>query len=154
MRTIALRVKRNSINCCDENDNQEPFRKFIITYNTEQTIGDNLEKIKVALAGLKIDAAILLNSLEYEFSDTIVGINHNRIDIGLAITNMMNIPVVSQSDVAKNGLAKPIKHKERYNEWHLDYFGEYEKKRNYGQEAMLTIGNTTLDLRGAYVEIR
>lgn len=153
MRTIALRVKRDSIELLySENDNQEPFRKFIITYNTEQTIGDNLEKIKVALAGLKIDAAILLNSLEYEFSDTIVGINHNRIDIGLAITNMMNIPVVSQSDVAKNGLAKAVKHKERYNEWHLDYFGEYEKKRNYGQEAMLTIGNGYFGLRGAYVE--
>ncbi|GAW98576.1 glycoside hydrolase family 65 protein [Secundilactobacillus mixtipabuli] len=153
MRTIALRVRQDSMELLySENDNQEPFRKFIITYDSRQTIGDNLEKIKVALAGLKIDAAILLNSLEYEFSDTIIGINHNRIDIGLAITNMLNIPVVSQSDVEKNGLAKAIRHKEHYNEWHLDYFGEYEKKRNYGQEAMLTIGNGYFGLRGAYVE--
>ncbi|GAX06308.1 trehalose 6-phosphate phosphorylase [Secundilactobacillus pentosiphilus] len=155
MRTIALRVKRDSMELLySKNDNQEPFRKFIITYDTGQTIGDNLEKIKVALAGLKIDAAILLNSLEYEFSDTIVGVNHNRIDIGLAITNMLNIPVVSQSDVEKNGLNKAVKRKETYNEWHLDYFGEYEKKRNYGQEAMLTIGNGYFGLRGAYVESR
>ncbi len=82
----------------------------------------------MVLAGLQIDAAILLNSLEYEFSDTIIGINHNRIDIGLAITNMLNIPVVCQRDVEEHGLAKAIKKKQRYNEWHLDYFGEYEKK--------------------------
>lgn len=153
MRTIALRVKQDSLELLySEKDNQAPFRNFIITYNPEQTIGDNLEKIKVVLAGLKIDAAVLLNSLEYEFSDTIIGINHNRIDIGLALTNMLNIPVVSQGDVERNGLLKAVKHKEHYNEWHLDYFGEYEKKRNYGQEAMLTVGNGYFGLRGAYVE--
>lgn len=155
MRTIALRVMQDSIEIAySTNDNQAPYRRFVITYNPMQTIGDNLEKIKVVLAGLQIDAAILLNSLEYEFSDTIIGINHNRIDIGLAITNMLNIPVVCQRDVEEHGLAKAIKKKQRYNEWHLDYFGEYEKKRNYGQEAMLTIGNGYFGLRGAYVESR
>ncbi|MTV83036.1 glycoside hydrolase family 65 protein [Secundilactobacillus folii] len=155
MRTIALRVMQDSIEIAySAQDNQPPYRRFIITYNPDQSIGDNLEKIKVALAGLSINAAILLNSLEYEFSDTIIGINHNRIDIGLALTNMLNIPVVSQQDVDENGLEKAVRRKQSYNEWHLDYFGEYEKKRNYGQEAMLTIGNGFFGLRGAYVESR
>lgn len=153
MRTIALRVMQDSIEIAySTNDNQSPYRRFIITYNPDQTIGDNLEKIKVVLAGLQIDAAILLNSLEYEFSDTIIGINHNRIDIGLAITNMLNIPVVCQRDVEENGLQKAVRRKQRYNEWHLDYYGQYDSKRNYGQEAMLTIGNGFFGLRGAYVE--
>lgn len=153
MKTIALRVMQDSIEIAySADDNQAPYRQFVITYNPDQTIGDNLEKIKVVLAGLPIDAAILLNALEYEFSDTIIGINHRRIDIGLAITNMLNIPVVCQRDVDEHGLAQAVKRKQHYNEWHLDYYGQYDSKRNYGQEAMLTIGNGYLGLRGAYVE--
>lgn len=153
MRTIALNVMQESIEIAySTNNNEPPFRQFMITYNPDQAIGDNLEKIKVVLAGLPIDAAILTNSLEYDFSDTVIGINHQRIDIGLALTNMLNIPVVCKRDVEENGLKAAAEKKRRYNEWHLDYYGEYQKKRNYGQEAMLTVGNGYLGLRGAYVE--
>ena len=105
MKTIALKVMQESIEIAYSTaDNKPPFRRFVITYNPDQSIGDNLEKIKVVLAGLPIDVAILLNSLEYEFSDTIIGINHQRIDIGLAITNMLNIPVVCSRKVEEMGL--------------------------------------------------
>ncbi|KRK89955.1 Trehalose 6-phosphate phosphorylase [Lentilactobacillus sunkii DSM 19904] len=135
-----------------EDSNKPPFRKFMITYNPKFSIGDNLENIKAALTGLPIDAAIIENSLNYEFSDTIIGINHQKIDIGLAIANMMNIPVVNLQKIKEVGLEKAVAQKEEYLKWHLDYYGEYAGKRNYGQEAMLTIGNGYFGLRGAYVE--
>lgn len=96
MRTFAIRARDGVMELnYSEDSNRPPFRKFMITYNPKFSIGDNLENIKAALTGLPIDAAIIENSLNYEFSDTIIGINHQKIDIGLAIANMMNIPVVN-----------------------------------------------------------
>ncbi|MDH5106062.1 glycoside hydrolase family 65 protein [Lentilactobacillus diolivorans] len=153
MRTFAIRARDGVMELnYSENSNRPPFRKFMITYNPKFSIGDNLENIKAALTGLPIDAAIIENSLNYEFSDTIIGINHQKIDIGLAIANMMNVPVVNLQTVKEIGLEKAVEQKAEYLKWHLDYYGEYSGKRNYGQEAMLTIGNGYFGLRGAYVE--
>lgn len=153
MRTFAIRARDGVMELnYSEDSNKPPFRKFMITYNPKFSIGDNLESIKAALTGLPVDAAIIENSLNYEFSDTIIGINHQKIDIGLAIANMMNIPVVNLNTVREIGLEKAVSQKAAYLKWHLDYYGEYSGKRNYGQEAMLTIGNGYFGLRGAYVE--
>ncbi|MCP9333049.1 glycoside hydrolase family 65 protein [Lentilactobacillus hilgardii] len=153
MRTFAIRARDGVMELnYSEDSNKPPFRKFMITYNPKFSIGDNLENIKVALTGLPVDAAIIENSLNYEFSDTIIGINHQKIDIGLAIANMMNVPVVNLNKVKEVGLQKAVSDKSNYLKWHLDYYGEYSGKRNYGQEAMLTIGNGYFGLRGAYVE--
>ncbi|AQW21903.1 family 65 glycosyl hydrolase [Lentilactobacillus curieae] len=153
MRTFAIKAREGVLEInYSENSNQPPFRKFIITYNPELSIGENLESIKSALTGLPIDAGIIENSLNYDFSDTIIGINHQKIDIGLAITNMLNVPVVNMQTVNEIGLEKAVKDKSEYLKWHLDYYGEYSGKRNYGQEAMLTIGNGYFGLRGAFVE--
>ncbi|NLR32813.1 glycoside hydrolase family 65 protein [Levilactobacillus tujiorum] len=127
-------------------------RQFTIAYNSNQGIGENLENLRVKLVGLDVDAAIVDNALSYPFSDTVVGINHQRIDIGLAITNMLNIPVVSSQAIAEQGLDAALKAKRDYLTWHLDYYGQYQGKRNYGQEAMLTVGNGFFGLRGAYTE--
>ena len=78
-----------------------------------------------------------------------MGINHQRIDIGLAITNMLNIPVVSKQAIANQGLEAALQAKRDYLTWHLDYYGQYQGKRNYGQEAMLTVGNGFFGVRGA-----
>lgn len=153
MRTFAIRARDGVMELnYSEDSNKPPFRKFMITYNPKFSIGDNLENIKAALTGLPVDAAIIENSLNYEFSDTIIGINHQKIDIGLAIANMMNVPVVNLNKVKEVGLQKAVAEKADYLKWHLDYYGEYSGKRNYGQEAMLTIGNGYFGLRGAYVE--
>ncbi len=125
---------------------------YLIAYNREQSIGDNLENIKVRLAGLQFDAAILDNGLSYPFSDTIVGVNYDRIDVGLALTNLLNIPVVSRAAVQRSGLAAAVREKRHYLKWHLDYYGQYHDVRNNGQEAMLTVGNGYFGLRGAYLE--
>ncbi|MSE22325.1 hypothetical protein GKC44_14025, partial [Lactobacillus parabuchneri] len=85
MRTFAIRARDGVMELnYSEDSNRPPFRKFMITYNPKFSIGDNLENIKAALTGLPIDAAIIENSLDYEFSDTVIGINHQKIDIGLA----------------------------------------------------------------------
>ena len=153
MKTFAIRSHDGTLELnYSENDNQAPFRKFVIAYNTDLSIGDNLENIKSVLTGLPVDAAIIENSLNYTFSDTIIGINHQRIDIGLALANMLNVPTVSLAAIDQYGLAKAVAKKSEYLKWHLDYYGEYSGKRNYGQEAMLTIGNGFFGLRGAYVE--
>ncbi|HIW72431.1 MAG TPA: glycoside hydrolase family 65 protein [Candidatus Levilactobacillus faecigallinarum] len=153
MKIITLHVLDDSLKVSYALDEAAaPQRQFIITYNSDQTIGENLENLRVKLVGLDVDAAIVDNALSYPFSDTVVGINHQRIDIGLAITNMLNIPVVSQPAVDQHGLTQALATKRDYLAWHLDYYGQYQGKRNYGQEAMLTVGNGFLGLRGAYLE--
>ncbi|GAY72773.1 trehalose 6-phosphate phosphorylase [Lentilactobacillus kosonis] len=153
MRTFAIQAREGMLEInYSENSNQPPFRKFIITYNPDLSIGENLESIKSVLTGLPIDAGIIENSLNYDFSDTIIGINHQKIDIGLAIANLLNVPVVNMQTANEIGLEKAVQQKTEYLKWHLDYYGEYSGKRNYGQEAMLTIGNGYFGLRGAFVE--
>ncbi len=45
MRTIALNVMQESIEIAySTNNNEPPFRQFMITYNPDQAIGNNLEK--------------------------------------------------------------------------------------------------------------
>ncbi len=152
LKIITLHVLDDSLEVSYHPDDQATQRQFIIAYNSEQTIGENLENLRLKLAGLDVDAAVVDNALSYPFSDTIVGINHQRIDIGLAIANMLNIPVVSQQAITDHGLANALAAKRDYLAWHLDYYGQYQGKRNYGQEAMLTIGNGFFGLRGAYTE--
>lgn len=142
MKTISLKIVDDAIevNYVLQRGNKQS-RKIIISYNDEQSIGENLETIRVKLVGVTFDAIIIENPLSYSFSDTIIGINHQRIDIGLALTNMFNVPVVAQPTVKEIGLEKAITAKQEYNSWHLDYYGQYKDKRNFGQESMLTVGN-------------
>ncbi|MFC6290019.1 glycoside hydrolase family 65 protein [Levilactobacillus angrenensis] len=152
MKIITLHVLDDSLEVSYHPTDQTGERQFIIAYNSEQTIGENLENLRLKLAGLDVDAAVVDNALSYPFSDTVVGINHQRIDIGLAITNMLNIPVVSKQAIADQGLEAALAAKRDYLTWHLDYYGQYQGKRNYGQEAMLTVGNGFFGVRGAYTE--
>jgi len=155
MQLIKLKIENDAMAIAYYPDEtQAATAHFMIAYNPEQSIGDNLENIKIRLAGLHFEAAILENGLDYPFSDTIVGVNYKRIDVGLALTNMLNVPVVSQAAVQKQGLAAAVKTKTTYLKWHLDYYGQYTGVRNNGQEAMLTVGNGYFGLRGAYVEAR
>lgn len=152
MKTISLKVSDEVVELDYATGAGGGTKRHVsIAYRPEQTVGDNLENIKVALVGVDFDAIILENPLSYTFSDTIVGINHRRIDVGLALTNMFNVPVVSRNAVVKLGLEKACQQKLDYDGWHLDYYGQYSGKRNYGQEALLTVGNGYLGLRGAYV---
>ena len=153
MHTISLKVMDEALEITNQphNDERAPQR-LTIAYNPDQSIGANLENMRVRLAGIDFDAIIVVNPLTYSFSDTIVGINHERIDIGLALTNMFNVPVVALPTVNRIGLPAAIDTKRAEACWHLDYYGQYDGKRNYGQEAMLTVGNGYFGLRGAYVE--
>ncbi|WP_155286819.1 glycoside hydrolase family 65 protein [Lacticaseibacillus zhaodongensis] len=152
MKTISLKVSDEVIELDYATGADAGTKRHVsIAYITDQSVGDNLENIKVQLAGVDFDTIILENPLSYAFSDTIVGINHRRIDIGLALTNMFNVPVLSRNAVNKLGLEEAYKQKLDYDGWHLDYYGQYSGKRNYGQEALLTVGNGYLGLRGAYI---
>lgn len=152
MNLISLHVLDDALAVSYQPTNPDERRRFTIAYNSDQTIGENLENLRLKLAGLDVDAAVIDNALSYPFSDTMVGINHQRIDLGLAITNMLNIPAVSSQAVQQQGLTAALTAKRDYLTWHLDYYGQYQGKRNYGQEAMLTVGNGFIGLRGAYTE--
>ncbi|RRK10503.1 glycoside hydrolase family 65 protein [Lactiplantibacillus garii] len=153
MQLIRLRIENDAMDISYHPAPDQPATAhYLIAYNPEQSIGENLENIKVRLAGLKFDAAVLDNGLDYPFSDTIVGVNYDRIDVGLALTNLLNIPVVSQTTVRRLGLVKAVQEKAHYLRWHLDYYGQYHGVRNNGQEAMLTVGNGYFGLRGAFLE--
>ncbi|HAT55098.1 MAG TPA: glycoside hydrolase family 65 protein [Lactobacillus sp.] len=152
MRTFSVRVLDDAFELSYvPNGKTNATKTITIVCDPDVPIGENLEKIREKLAGIDFDAALIENPLEYDFSDTIIGVNHQRIDMGLALSNMLNIPVVSQETANRNGLAEAVENKRQYNQWHLDYYGEYASKRNYGQEAMLTIGNGFYGLRGAYL---
>ena len=152
MNLISLHVLDDALAVSYQPTNPDERRRFTIAYNSDQTIGENLENLRLKLAGLDVDAAVIDNALSYPFSDTVVGINHQRIDLGLAITNMLNVPAVSSQAVQQQGLTAALTAKRDYLTWHLDYYGQYQGKRNYGQEAMLTVGNGFIGLRGAYTE--
>ncbi len=153
MRTISLKVMDEALEITNQTGNaNEASKRLLISYNPAQSIGANLENMRVRLAGIDFDVIVVVNPLTYSFSDTIVGINHQRIDIGLALTNMFNVPVVALPTVRRVGLQAAIDAKKEAACWHLDYYGQYDGKRNYGQEAMLTVGNGYFGLRGAYVE--
>ncbi|WP_461213347.1 glycoside hydrolase family 65 protein [Lacticaseibacillus sp. GG6-2] len=151
MKTVSLSVTDQAMTFTNMADRYLP-RQVTITFDPNQSIGANLERLRDQLVGQDIDAFVLVNPLTYPFSDTVVGLNHRRIDIGLALMNMLNVPVVAQQTVAKIGLEKAVANKREYASWHLDYYGQYTGVRNRGQEAMLTIGNGYYGLRGAYVE--
>ncbi|MGV0167359.1 glycoside hydrolase family 65 protein [Furfurilactobacillus sp. WILCCON 0119] len=152
MRTFSVRVLDDAFELSYEpNSTTNSTKTITIVCDPDVPIGENLEKIREKLAGIDFDAAIIENPLTYDFSDTIIAVNHQRIDLGLALSNMLNIPVVSHETADRDGLLEAIEHKRQYNQWHLDYYGEYASKRNYGQEAMLTIGNGFYGLRGAYL---
>ncbi|WP_407892588.1 glycoside hydrolase family 65 protein [Lacticaseibacillus sp. N501-2] len=151
MNTVTLKVTDQAIAITNLADPSAPSQ-MRITYDPKLSIGKNLEKIRVALVGIDFDAVIIENPLSYSFSDTVVGLNHQRIDIGLALMNMFNKPVVAAPAVRRLGLKQALEAKRDLASWHLDYYGQYSGARNFGQEAMLTIGNGFLGLRGAYVE--
>ncbi|WP_127849320.1 glycoside hydrolase family 65 protein [Lacticaseibacillus hulanensis] len=153
MHTISIKVMDEALEITNHIDKDGHAQsRMLIAYNPNQGIGANLENIRVRLAGVDFDVIIVVNPLSYSFSDTIVGLNHQRIDLGLALTNMFNVPVVALPTVNRLGLEAAIKDKCDQASWHLDYYGQYDGKRNYGQEAMLTIGNGYFGMRGAYVE--
>lgn len=133
-------------------DDQTATARFSITLDPQHSFSENLDHLKARLAGLKVTAAILESSLTYPFSDTIISFNGTRVDAGLALTDCLNIPVVSQTAVDRDGLIKAVKAKTAYLDWHLDYYGQAQASRSHGQEAMLTVGNGYFGLRGADVE--
>lgn len=153
LKTVSLKIIDDAIEMSFTSNQGQP-QQIMMNYDADQTIGENLENIRVKLVGIQFDAIVIENPLTYPFSDTIVGLHHQRIDIGLALTNMFNVPVLALPTIKQVGLTQALQKKQTYNSWHLDYYGQYQGKRNYGQEAMLTIGNGFLGLRGAYVEAK
>ena len=49
---------------------------------------------------------------------------------------MFNVPVLALPTIKQIGQGKAVQQKQAANIWHLDYYGQYQGKRKYGQEAM------------------
>ncbi|PKX60030.1 hypothetical protein, partial [Lactiplantibacillus plantarum] len=66
MKLIRLRIENDAMDIAYHPvSGQAATAHYLIAYNSDQTIGENLENIKVRLAGLQFDAAILENGLSY-----------------------------------------------------------------------------------------
>lgn len=129
-------------------DGQTQELSFDANIDPKTAIGQLADQLKP----LNLDAVVLTNETISAFSDTVVLINGIKTDIGIELTNQLDVVVVSQHSVAKFGLDISVKAQVQYDQWHLNYYGVYHDKKEYGQESLLTLGNGFFGLRGAFVE--
>ncbi|MGV7665756.1 hypothetical protein PJK52_29070, partial [Mycobacterium kansasii] len=63
MNLISLHVLDDALAVSYQPTNPDERRRFTIAYNSDQTIGENLENLRLKLAGLDVDAAVIDNAL-------------------------------------------------------------------------------------------
>jgi trehalose/maltose hydrolase-like predicted phosphorylase len=148
---ISLKTNTNGLQAQVESDGQPQGAAVNLTFDQQATLADNLQPLS-KLCTADTAAIVVENPRHYEASDTIVDAAGQRFDIGLVLMDMLNVPVLSRSALNQAGVHGAVVRKQNYAAWHLDYFGKSQGKRHLGQEAMLTIGNGFIGLRGAYVE--
>jgi trehalose/maltose hydrolase-like predicted phosphorylase len=148
---ISLKTNANGLQAQTEIDGQRQGTELDLTFDRQASLTTNLKPL-AKLCGAETAAIVVENPLHYEASDTIVEAAGQRFDLGLQLMDMLNVPVLSRSALNQAGLHGALVRKQNYASWHLDYFGMSRGKRNLGQEAMLTVGNGFIGLRGAYVE--
>ncbi|ERL65011.1 glycoside hydrolase family 65 protein [Schleiferilactobacillus shenzhenensis] len=90
----------------------------------------------------------LLTPSVSQFSATVINLGGRRVDLATLVTDRTNIPVYGK----ENGVTNAAEAEELASR-HLTYYGIYSGKKNYGQEALLTLGNGFFGLRGAYLSV-
>ncbi|WP_057771140.1 glycoside hydrolase family 65 protein [Lactobacillus selangorensis] len=147
MKYLTLEVHDQEIS-----GNEEDGHSYDISFTKDDDVDGILTRLADALRPQHFDALVLANASESVFSDTVVKINGEKVDIGIGLTNKLLIPVVSQAAVADKGLEEATRQQTNQDEWHLSYYGIYHDKKEYGQESLLTVGNGFFGLRGSFVE--
>lgn len=151
MKPLYLTVTDKRIKYSYEDSETRSTIEKVYNINSSRTLGENLDNFKTKLPK-DLDVVIILNPIDVELRDTIVSCVNQPIDMGLTMENLLHIPTVGVHDVARLGLQQAVSTEIEHAGWHLEYYGSYSGKRQYGQESMQTIGNGYFGLRGAYVE--
>ncbi|AKP66240.1 glycoside hydrolase family 65 protein [Companilactobacillus ginsenosidimutans] len=153
MKPLYLTVTDKHIRYSYEDSDDESTINKTYNINSARTLGENLDNFKLKLPK-DFDVVVILNPIDVELRDTIVSCGNQPIDMGLTMENLLHIPTVGVHDVARLGLQQAVSTEIEHAGWHLEYYGSYSGKRQYGQESMQTIGNGYFGLRGSYVESR
>lgn len=135
-----------------DTDRNESVKK-IYNLNPALDLDANFSNFKSKVPEF-FDVVVIMNPIDIEIRDTIVSCANRPIDISLYMENLFHVPTVGIHNVKKYGLQKATDDEKDYAGWHLDYYGTYEGKKQYGQESLLTIGNGYFGVRGAYLESR
>lgn len=153
MKPLYLTVTDKHIKYSYEDLDTKTTIDKVYNINAAKTLGENLENFKTKLPNY-FDVVVILNPIDVELRDTIVSCGNQPIDMGLTMENLLHIPTVGIHDVARLGIKQAASAEIEHAGWHLDYYGSYSNKRQYGQESLQTIGNGYFGLRGSYVEAR
>ncbi|MFC6323573.1 glycoside hydrolase family 65 protein [Companilactobacillus baiquanensis] len=135
-----------------DKDTEESIDK-IYNLNPEIDLNANFSNFKSKVPDY-FDIIVIMNPIDIEIKDTIVSCANQPVDISIYMENLFHIPTVGINDVKKYSLQKAAEIEKEYSGWHLDYFGTYKGKKQYGQESLLTVGNGYFGIRGAYMESR
>lgn len=153
MKPLYLTVTDKHIRYSYEDSDDRSTIDKVYNINAQKTLGDNLDNFKLKLPN-DFDVVVILNPIDVELRDTIVSCGNQPIDMGLTMENLLHIPTVGVHDVARLGLKQAASAESEHAGWHLEYYGSYSGKRQYGQESLQTIGNGYFGLRGSYVEAK
>ncbi len=153
MKPLYLTVTDKHIRYSFEDSEEKTTIDKVYNINSAKTLGENLDNFKIKLPK-DFDVVVILNPIDVELRDTIVSCCNQPIDMGLTMENLLHIPTVGVHDVARLGLQQAVSAEIEHAGWHLEYYGSYSGKRQYGQESMQTIGNGFFGLRGSYVEAK
>ncbi|MFD1471985.1 glycoside hydrolase family 65 protein [Companilactobacillus mishanensis] len=153
MKPLYLTVTDKHIRYSYEDSDDKSTIDKVYNINSAKTLGENLDNFKSKIPSY-FDVVVILNPIDVELRDTIVSCVNQPIDMGLTMENLLHIPTVGVHDVARLGLKQAASLEEEHAGWHLEYYGSYSGKRQYGQESMQTIGNGYFGLRGAYLEAK
>lgn len=152
MRIISLKITEDMVVVQPLQDGRPEGTALNAALDLTATPLVNLTAVCNAARQETTAAIVLENPLNYEASDTIMQMGNQRVDVGLLLTDALNIPVLSRTAVNQAGLDAALLRKQNYNCWHLDYYGRALGRANRTQEALLAIGNGFIGLRGAFVE--
>ncbi|MCH4008595.1 glycoside hydrolase family 65 protein [Companilactobacillus sp.] len=153
MKPLYLTVTDKHIRYSYEESDDKITVNKVYTINSAKSLGQNLDNFKTKIPN-DFDVVVILNPIDVELRDTIVSCGNLPIDMGLTMENLLHIPTVGVHDVARLGLKQAVSTEIEHAGWHLEYYGSYSGKRQYGQESMQTIGNGYFGLRGSYVEAK
>lgn len=134
-------------------DNDTTLDENIYNLNRKLDIKQNLQLFKNSLKE-QPNVLILINPNESILKNNVIEFKDQLIDLGSQLEDIFHIPIVNQHDLNTSDLDEAAKKEAKYSNWHLDYYGIYHGKKQYGQESMQTLGNGYFGLRGTYFEAK
>lgn len=142
MATISLTVQPNALLL------QSTRGEKSVPFSGDQELTAIGQRLNQELTDMGATELKLATPSASRFSATVVDLAGRRVDLATLVTDRTNIPVYGK----ENGVTSAAEAVDLASR-HLTYYGVYGGKKNYGQEALLTLGNGFFGLRGAYLSV-